>query len=352
MSLPVVTERELVELILRAPDEARAFCSNLDLLLHRLIDRLPPEARDQARLRAQRGVDRGSEPPGCEERSERLPAWLAGKRVTPDTAVLDAARLHGRGLPPRAVPVARLAAEVALDPRDLAEALNYADLMVSFAMEAPESALEDWASVFQLAASISTSDASARKAALTAYVNGFPWEWAYLPLDAHTDAFLVWMARTLARESPAVAGRAMSSLVISPEAFGTAAGYLLPVLPELDGEAFFPVLCQLASCTRFRALALENPARALVRAIAWQAIDRSGDALVAARGLEVLFGSGLGGSARVDAADLAIVSTVAALVRCGRPGWRTPALRSPLLEAALHDGAVGCRQAALLLTAE
>lgn len=347
-SPPTITDVELLELLIQAPRSALDNAPSLVEVFTRLVALQPEEIR--VRLLAEappaaksaRGAGTDWSVPPFVRRSRRPPP--------PPAELLDRAKLHGRGLRPRTIPLASLAGRLNASPDGVAQGLNDALLMVSLRVEGPPGAVEGWTAMFQLAAAVGTESHDLRTRALAFYADHHVWEQAHLPLDEAADGLLRWFACEFAPRASTLAAHVSASLVFSPEAFNAAASYMVRELSRIDLSVFRPLLGMLAQLDRAGALTRENPARRLVQELVRFAVEVSGDSLDAATGLDVLFASSFGTSALPSPTDLALASAVATCVAAGRPGWRNPQLRPAMLEAALR-GAPGCRRAALMLEA-
>ncbi len=345
----MVTDRELIELMLRAPPSALAGSPALNPLFRRLVEK-QPAAEDRERLLAAASSAAPAGPwntPPC-----KPPCMLRASELwTPPNELLDAASLVGRGRQRIGIPVAALARRVDLDACTVAEGLNHAELMISLPLDESGSGLADWHPIFQLAAALGTPSDEVRARAMEGYSQSEIWEWVRLPLDACSDALLRWLTGDFMRQDQFTGVGVFCSLVFSPEAFNVAAGHVLSDLHNLDAGAFRSLLAVLSNYDRSSGLARENPVRKLVQELVRHAVEVTGDSIDAAAGLDVLFVGGHRNSALPTSVDLALATTVATSVAAGRTGWRNPMLRPAMLEAALH-GAPGCRRAALMLAVE
>lgn len=341
-----LSDRELLELVLRAPRTALHASSALTSVLASLVALQSAADRDRFLLAAGDAANmaRSMGRPG-----KPLCARRVGRPTSPPSELLDLALLHARGRNARSIALGALAGRLELDAELVAHGLNDARLMVSLPA-ADSSDLDDWARVFQLAAALGAASEGVRAYALECYAHADLWELAHLPLDEHADRMIRWLASDFAARAPDSAAVVVASLVFSPEAFNVAAGCLLRELPRIDLAVFRPVLSALARFDRRGALASENPVRKFVQEMVRHAVEVTGDSIDAAAGLDVLFAPGRGNSGLPTSVDLALASTVATSIVAGRTGWRNPVLRPAMLEGALR-GAPGCRRAALMLKA-
>ncbi|MCA9595425.1 MAG: hypothetical protein KC776_19055 [Myxococcales bacterium] len=268
----------------------------------------------------------------------------AGERSPPDR-VLDSAFLLRRMQPARPVELARLAAELGVPAERLAEGLVASGHAVAVDAVGLGEVVPKWPRVFIHAAALGTSDSETRLTAMRLQAELSLYGWDQLPACDVTTSYVRHLVGPLFNADPDLAVRLVGPLVLSPDLLRAALERLQDRVASTDPSRFLWIISHLSLCRCFRVLAFEPPVDAFVRAVVRRALEHTGDAGMAAAGLDLL----VCGNPSPQAEDLALAAAVAARIRAAAPGWRAGALRPVLIEAAAH-GARGCLEAALRLT--
>lgn len=267
-----------------------------------------------------------------------------GDRLPPDR-VLDTALLLQRMRPARPVELARLAAEIDVPAEAVAEALVVSGRAIMLDAVGLAAQIPTWPRTFIHAAALGTRNMQSRLVALRLQADLSLYDWHELPTCDVTLAYAAYLAGPLFEAHPDIAVHLMGPLVLSPDLLRHALDHLRHRVAATEPDRFLWIISHLSLCRCFRILALEPPVDTFVRSVVRRAVEHSGDAGIAAAGLDLL----ICGNPSPRAEDLALAAAAARCIRGNAPGWRESALRPVLIEAAAH-GARGCLEAALRLT--